>query len=129
MRYIYRQSHFKGRYDDQKGRILTLLAQERERWFSCRQIHEVTGATLSSCRAQCGRLYRARLNDSRQLPYLTRRMIGHPWHGYFYQYRIQEGGINWVVNAVKNGMPISKYVEESEIWQKSDNDSNSLSPT
>ena len=62
--------HFSGRYDDAKGRILTLLAQYPQEWFSPQQIHEVTGVNFVKLRAQCGNCTVIRLNDRRQPPYL-----------------------------------------------------------
>ena len=118
MKVIGRRVHFEGEHDHAKGRMMLLLYQYPQMWFSPRRIHEITGVKLSSARSQCRRMYHIRLENTAQPPYLERRLIGHPWHGYLYQYQIREGGINWVVGAIERGMPINRYIQEAEAWQR-----------
>jgi hypothetical protein len=119
MKVIGRRVHFEGEYNHAKGRMMLLLYQYPQMWFSPRRIHEITGVTLSSCRAQCRRMYQIRLYNNLQLPYLERRMVGNRLTQYHYEYHIREGGKNWVIGAIKNGMPISKYISEANEWQSS----------
>ena len=119
MKYIGRRAYFFGKHDDAKGRMMLLLYQFPLMWFTPRRIHAITGVKLCSTRAQCRRMYVIRLKNTLQPPYLERRIVGHPWHGYFYEYRIQEDGINWVIGAIAAGMPIDKYIQEAEVWQQS----------
>ena len=119
MRIRGRRTYFSGRYNDAKGRMMLLFYQYPQEWFTPRRIHAITGVKLCSVRAQCRRMYVIRLKNTLQPPYLERRIVGHPWHGYFYEYRIQEDGINWVIGAIAAGMPIDKYIQEAEVWQQS----------
>ena len=119
MKVIGRRVHFEGEHDHAKGRMMLLLYQYQQMWFSPRQIHEITGVKLSSARSQCRRMYRIRLENTLQLPYLERRMIGNRFHQYYFEYRIAPGGKNWVIGAVERGMPINQYIQEAEAWQQS----------
>ena len=118
MKVIGRRVHFAGEYDHAKGRMMLLLYQYPQMWFSPRRIHEITGVKLSSARSQCHRMYRIRLENTRQLPYLERRMIGNRFHQYYFEYRIVLGGKNWVIGAIERGMPINQYIQEAEAWQR-----------
>jgi len=58
-----------------------------------------------------------------QPPYLERRLIGNRFGQYYYEYKLPPGGKKWVIGAIAAGMPIDKYIQEAETWQKSsDND-------
>ena len=117
MRVIGRRVHFTGEYDHAKGRMMLLLYQYPSMWFSPRQIHEIIGVKLCSARAQCHRMYKIRLENTIQIPYLERRMIGNRFHQYYFEYRIVPGGKNWVIGAIERGMPINQYIQEAEDWQ------------
>ena len=126
MRVIGRRVHFAGEYDHAKGRMMFLLYQYRQMWFTPRRIHAITGVKLCSARAQCRRMYVIRLENTMQPPYLERRLIGNRFTQYYYEYKLAPGGKKWVIDAIAAGMPIDKYIQEAETWQKSsDNDGNS----
>jgi hypothetical protein len=106
-----RRAHFKGKYNRSKGKMMMLFAQERERWFSPRELHLILGVPLSSTRAQCRRLH------AMEPPYLKRRTMGHKWHKYHYEYQIATRGIGWLERAWPF-MPRDEYIAEIEAYQK-----------
>jgi len=118
MRLIGRKVHFVGKYNCAKGPLMLLLFQYPQMWFSPKQICEIAGVKLSSARAQCHRMYKIRLENTLQPPYLERRMVGNRFSQYYYEYKLAPGGKNWVIGAIRSGMPVDKYVKEAEEWQK-----------
>ena len=118
MKYIGRRAYFFGKHNDAKGRMMLLLYQFPLMWFTPRRIHAITGVKLCSARAQCRRMYVIRLENTMQPPYLERRLIGNRFTQYYYEYKLAPGGKKWVIGAIAAGMPIDKYIQEAEVWQR-----------
>lgn len=113
-----RRAHFNGKFNRSKSKLMLLLCQESSSWYSCRDIHLITGIPLQTARGQCCRLHR-------MLPvYLKRRVVSqfdtHDWtyqlHPYHFEYAIAVRGQGWLKRALPF-MPVDEYVAEIEAYQ------------
>lgn len=116
-----RMAHFKGRFNKSKSKVILLLAESPDKWYSCRQIAWIVGVPIGSVRNITRRLHWCRP------PYLRRRLVGNfypgPWH---YEYRLGARGSHWLENAYPI-MPVKAYIDEIHRWQRERNNATSVS--
>jgi hypothetical protein len=104
--------HWRGKYDASKAKVILLLAQESNTWYSCSQLHSILGVPVGSVRNIVRRLHVMRP------PYIRRRLVGNYYPGpYHYEYHIGVRGGKWLTNAMASGMPIERYYSEVKEWQ------------
>ncbi len=109
---MVRKAHFGGKYNLSKSKMFWLWQAGPDEWYSPAQIHFMTGVPLETCRHQCKRLHSARP------PYIKRRLVGHKWHTYWYEYQLGARGKRWWVNALAAGMPLDSYLQEIRDYQQ-----------
>ncbi len=107
-----RMAHFRGKYNRSKSKVILLLAESPDKWFSCARIAWITGVPIGSVRNIVRRLHWC------SPPYIRRRLVGNyypgPWH---YEWQLGVRGGNWLNNAYPF-MPIDEYVKEIKTWQR-----------
>ncbi|HEX9897568.1 MAG TPA: hypothetical protein VGA85_07935 [Dehalococcoidales bacterium] len=108
-----RLAHLCGKYNKSKGKIILLLAQEPNSWYSARQMHYILGVPVGSVRNIVRRLHWCRP------PYIKRRLVGNYLGTWRYEYAIGVRGAKWFSNALHAGMPVNEFVQEVNDWQRS----------
>jgi len=98
---------FKGKHNQLKSKVLMLLYQEQEHWYSARVMHEILGCDLHSLRTHLKRWH-------------DWRRVKRRHNGFEFEYSIGVKGREWF-ERWQYDMPIDEYLAEIRAWQAVEN--------